>query len=382
MSGDRKSSPRTGRLRRIWALVRKETLQVVRDPSSLVVAFILPAILLTLFGFGVSFDATRVRVGLVVEDPTPETNLFVASLSNTRYFQVERSADRRVFLDRLSAGGLDGIVVLAGDFSQRLMRGDTAGIQVITDGSDPNTASLVTGYVQGAWGSWLAQRALSAGEKVPSLINVEPRFWFNAELESRRFLVPGSIALIQMMIGSLLTALVVAREWERGTIEALLATPVGIGEFIIGKLVPNFLLGMCAMGVCVLAALFVFHIPLRGTLATLIGFTAAFLIVALSIGLLISTVARTQFLASQIAMLVAFLPGVYFSGFLFEIASMPAVLRAFATIVPARYYVQGLQTIFLAGDIAAVLVPCTAVLLLMSAVLLGLTALNTRQRLD
>jgi ABC-2 type transport system permease protein len=157
---------------------------------------------------------------------------------------------------------------------------------------------------------------------------------------------------------------------------------VGIGEFIIGKLVPNFLLGLCAMGVCVLAALFVFHIPLRGSLFTLIGFTAVFLIVALSIGLLISTVARTQFLASQVAMLVAFLPGVYFSGFLFEIASMPAVLRAFSTIVPARYYVQGLQTIFLAGDIAEVLVPCTAILLIMSAVLLGLTALNTRQRLD
>ena len=382
MKDDGKSTPGKGSLRRIWALVRKETLQVVRDPSSLVVAFILPAILLTLFGFGVSFDATRVRVGLVVEGPTPETSLFVASLANTRYFQVERSADRRAFLDRLSAGRLDGIVVLAGDFSQRLARGDTAGIQVITDGSDPNTAGLVTGYLQGAWQSWLTQRALSAGEKMPTLINVEPRFWFNAELESRRFLVPGSIALIQMMIGALLTALVVAREWERGTIEALLATPVRIGEFIIGKLVPNFLLGLCAMGVCVLAALFVFHIPLRGSLFTLVGFTAVFLSVALSIGLLISTIARTQFLASQIAMLVAFLPGVYFSGFLFEIASMPAPLRAFATIVPARYYVRGLQTIFLAGDIAAVLVPCTAILLLMSTVLLGLTALNTRQRLD
>jgi ABC-2 type transport system permease protein len=371
-----------GRLRRIWALTRKESLQVLRDPSSLVVAFILPALLLTLFGFGVSFDANRMRVGVVAEEPTPETSLFVASLSNTRFFEVQRSTDRRAFLDDLAGGRLDGIVVLAGDFSERLARGDTAGVQVITDGSDPNTAALVNGYVQGAWQSWLAQRALSAGEKVQAPIDVVPRFWFNAELESRRFLVPGSIALIQMMIGSLLTALVVAREWERGTVEALLATPVGIGELIVGKLVPNFVLGLCAMAVCVLAALFVFHIPLRGSLLTLIGFTAVFLVVALSIGLLISTVARTQFLASQIAMLVAFLPGVYFSGFLFEIASMPAPLRAFAAIVPARYYVQGLQTIFLAGDVAAVLVPCTAILLLMSTVLLGLTALNTRQRLD
>jgi ABC-2 type transport system permease protein len=378
----RRSGRQDGRLRRVRALIRKETLQVMRDPSSFVVAFIMPMLLLLLIGFGVSFDVTNVRIGIVAEEPTPETNLFVASLSNTRYFEVQRSADRRAFLDDLAGGRLDGIVVLAGDFSERLARGDTAGVQVITDGSDPNTAGLVTGYVQGAWASWLTQRALSAGEKLPALINVEPRFWFNAELESRRFLVPGAIALIQMMIGSLLTALVVAREWERGTIEALLATPVGIGEFIVGKLVPNFILGMCAMGVCVLAALYVFHIPLRGSLVALAGFTAVFLLVALSIGLLVSTVARTQFLASQVAMIFAFLPGLYFSGFLFEIASMPAPLRAFAVIVPARYYVQGLQTIFLAGDIAAVLVPCTLILLAMSAVLLALTALNTRQRLD
>ena len=372
----------SGRLRRIRALIRKETLQVVRDPSSLVVGFVLPALLLMLFGFGVSFDASRVHVGIVIEEPTPETNLFVASLSNTPFFKVQRAADRRALVNQLSAGRLNGIVVLAGDFSARLARGDNAGIQVITDGSDPNTAGLVAGYVQGAWQSWESQRSLSAGAQVPGLIDTEARFWFNPELESRRFLVPGSIALIQMMIGALLTALVVAREWERGTIEALLATPVGIGEFIIGKLVPNFALGMCAMGVCVLAALFVFHIPLRGSLSTLLAFTAVFLSVALSIGLLISTVARTQFLASQMAMLIAFLPGLYFSGFLFEIPSMPGVLRAFATIVPAQYYVRGLQTIFLAGDIAAVLVPCTAILLLMTAILLGLTVRNTKQRLD
>jgi ABC-2 type transport system permease protein len=369
-------------MRRIRALIRKETLQVVRDPSSLVVGFLLPIILLGLFGFGISFDATRIRIGLVVEEPTPETSWFVASLSNTPFFEVQRAADRRQFLDQLSGGRINGIIVLAGDFTERLARGDTAGIQVITDGSDPNTAGLVGGYVQGAWQSWLKQRGISAGSDPTEQIAIESRFWFNPELESRRFLVPGSIALILMMIGSLLTALVVAREWERGTMEALLATPIGIAEFIVGKLVPNFLLGMCAMAVCVLAALFVFHIPLRGSVFSLIGLTSLFLLVALSIGLLISTVARTQFLASQMAILIAFLPGLYFSGFLFEIASMPAILRAFATVVPARYYVSGLQTIFLAGDIAAVLLPCAGILLLMCIVLFALTALKTRQRLD
>ncbi len=372
---------KAGRWRRIKALVRAEALQILRDPSSLVVAFVLPALLLFLFGFGVSFDATRMKIGVVVEESTPETTWFLASLSNTPFFDVRRAENRSAFLDDLTAGRINGVIVLPGDFSQRLSRGDTAGVQLITDGSDPNTASLVNGYVQGAWQSWQDQRA-GADAQNGGQISVQPRYWFNPELESRRFLLPGSIALIQMMIGSLLTALVVSREWERGTIEALLATPVGILEFMIGKLVPNFVLGMCAMVVCVLAALFVFHMPLRGSLLSLFSLTALFLMVALSLGLLISTVARTQFIASQIAMLVAFLPGLYFSGFLFEIASMPAPLRAFATIVPARYYVRALQTIFLAGDIPAVLIPCGAVLAFMGGTLFLLTARNTRQRLD
>jgi len=367
------------RWRRIRALVWKESLQVLRDPSSFVVAFVLPALLLLLFGFGISFDATRVRIGLVIEEPTPEASWFLASLSNTPFFDIRQGHDRRLFYDDLSAGRINGIVVLAGDFSERLARGDTAAVQVVTDGSDPNTAGLVGGYVQGAWQSWLAQRG--AGTP-PGQIEVIPRFWFNPELESRRFLVPGSIGLIEMMIGSLLTALVVSREWERGTIEALLATPVGIFEFVLGKLVPNFLLGMCAMAVCVFAALFVFGVPLRGSLLALTMLTAVFLLVALFLGLLISTTARTQFVASQIALLLAFLPGLYFSGFMFEIASMPAPLRAFAVIVPARYYVRGLQTVFLAGDIPGVLLPCMATLSLMAAVLIVQTLRKTRQRLD
>lgn len=369
-------------LRRVLALIRKETLQVTRDPSSFVVAFVLPVLLLFLWGFGISFDATRLKVGLVIEEPTPDTEWFVASLSNTPYFAIERATDRRAFVDKLAAGRLNGIVILSGDFSERLSRGDTAGVQVITDGSDPNTSFLATGYIQGAWTIWQAGRTPEGVPVQPGSVTVDSRFWFNPELESRRFLVPGSISLIMMMIGSLLTALVVSREWERGTMEALLATPVGILEFIIGKLVPNFVLGLCAMAVCVLASVFVFDIPLRGSIFTLIGFTSVFLLVTLGIGLLVSTVARTQFLASQMAMLLAFLPGLYLSGFLFEVASMPAPLRAIAVIIPAGYYVRGLSTIFLAGDIAAVLVPATAVLLLMSAVLFALTALNTRQRLD
>ena len=370
-----------GRARRIRALIVKESLQVARDPSSFVVAIVLPALLLFLFGFGISFDAARLKIGLVIEEPTPAARDFATALTNTPYFAVRQSTDRRAFIDDLAAGSINGVVTLSGDFAERLARGDTAAIQLVTDGSDPNTAALTTGYVQGAWQAWRAQRAVGAPSS-GARIDVQSRFWFNPELESRRFLVPGSISLIQMMIGSLLTALVVSREWERGTIEALLATPVGVAEFIIGKLVPNFVLGMIAMLVCVLASIFVFGIPLRGSFLALTLFTAAFLAVALSLGLLISTVARTQFLASQLAMLVAFLPGLYFSGFLFEIASMPAPLRWFSVIVPAKYYVRGLQTIFLAGDIPAVLLPTGGVLVLMAGIVFALTARNTRQRLD
>jgi ABC-2 type transport system permease protein len=371
-----------GRWRRIGALIRKETLQVLRDPSSLVVAFVLPVLLLFLFGFGVSFDPTHVRIGLVIENPTPETDWFRVSLSNTPFFDVRVSFDRRAFLADLTAGRLEGIVNLPEDFSRRLARADTAPVQIITDGSDPNTAALVNGYVQGAWASWQAQRAITGGGQLATLISTEPRVWFNQELESRRFLVPGSIALILMMIGSLLTALVVAREWERGTIEALLATPVSIGEFLIGKVIPNFVLGICALAVSVTVAVLIFKVPLRGSLLSLFSVTAVFLLVALSSGLLISTVARTQFVASQLAMLTSFMPGLFFSGFIFEIASMPAPLRAFAAFVPARYYVQSLQTIFLAGDIAAIVVPNILIMAVMSAVLMLLTMRNSKTRLD
>ena len=371
-----------GSVRRMRALIRKEMLQIIRDPSSLVVAVLLPLLLLFLFGFGVSFDVTNMRIGVVIENPNPETEMFEASLANTPFFKVRVAHDRRAFLDDLTAARIEGVVILAGDFTQRIGRGDTAGVQIITDGTDPNTASLVNAYVQGAWQSWLAQRALSNGLQATPLISTEPRVWFNPELESRRFLVPGSIALILMMIGSLLTALVVAREWERGTIEALLATPASVPEFLVGKVVPNFFLGLVAMAISVGFSIFVFDMPLRGSIFSLLAATTAFLLVALSAGLLISTVARTQFLASQIAMMASFLPGLFFSGFIFELSSMPAPLRAFSALVPARYFVKSLQTIFLAGDIASVLVPSILILTFMSVVVMALTWRNSKMRLD
>jgi ABC-2 type transport system permease protein len=378
-----KAAPkRGGRWRRIRGLVRKEIIQIWRDPSSLLVAFAHPMLLLFLFGFGLSFDANVVRIGLVVEQPSPDTAWFETALTNSPYFDVRIAQDRRAFIDALTAGWIDGIVVVPGDFAARAARGDIAPIQVITDGSDPNTANFVTGYAKGAWQVWQSQQRARAGAEMVAPVVTEPRFWFNPELKSRRALLPGSIAQILMMVGSLLTALIVAREWERGTMEALLATPVGRLEFIAGKLIPNFLLGMGAMGVSVLAAVWVFDVPFRGSIVSLVGITTVFLLVALGLGLLVSTAVRTQFAASQIAILVSFLPSLFFSGAIFEIAAMPAILRALAAVVPARYYVDSLQTIFLVGDVGPLLLRSGAILAVIALAILAFTVRKTRMRLD
>src|SRR5438552_8359846 len=241
------------RLRRLGGLVRKESLQIVRDPSSYLLAVVLPVLLLLIFDYGVSLDLRRIPVGLVVEEPSPEASSLIASFRNSRFFTVHLAHHRFDVEADLVAGRLKGVIVLATDFAERLGRGETAPVQVIVDGSDPNTAGLVENYVQGVWENWLQQEAISASSLAvrpvaAPLIVAEPRFWFNPEINSRNFLVPGAVAIIMTLIGTLLTALVVAREWERGTMEALLATPISKAEFLLGKIIPYFALGMVAMG--------------------------------------------------------------------------------------------------------------------------------------
>jgi ABC-2 type transport system permease protein len=268
-----------------------------------------------------------------------------------------------------------------------LGRGETAPVQVIVDGSDPNTAGLAQNYVQGVWATWVSQASLSAeGSAARSsaapLVAAEPRFWFNQEIDSRDFLIPGSIAIIMTLIGTLLTALVVAREWERGTMEALMATPAGVGDFLLGKLIPYFVLGMAAMVISVIAAVAGFGVPFRGSVAMLVIVSSAFLGAMLPLGLLISTKTRNQFAASQAALTAAFLPSYLLSGFIFEIDSMPAPIRLLTRILPARYFVSSLQTLFLVGDVPQVLFPDTLALLTIAVVLNVLLVRSTRMRLE
>jgi ABC-2 type transport system permease protein len=377
----------SGRLRRIAALVRKESLQILRDPSSYLIAGVLPLLLLVIFGYGVSLDLRHIPVGLVVEQPSPEADSLIASFRNSRFFTTRVVRHRAEIEDDLVSGRLKGVIVLAADFADRLGRGETAPVQVLVDGSDPNTAGLVQNYVQGVWQNWLAQEAVSAAglavrPAAAPLVVAEPRFWFNPEINSRNFLVPGAVAIIMTLIGTLLTALVVAREWERGTMEALMATPIGKIEFLLGKLIPYFVLGMAAMGLAVVVAVAFFGVPFRGSVWALLLVSAAFLADMLPLGLLISTVTRNQFVASQVALISAFLPAFWLSGFIFEIDSMPWPIRLLTRILPARYFVSSLQTLFLAGDVPGVLWPNTLALLTIAAVLLVALVRATRLRLE
>ena len=376
-----------GRLRRVAGLIRKESLQILRDPSSFLIAGLLPLLLLFIFAFGVTLDLRRVPIGVVVEQSSPEADSFLASFRNSRYFEVRVARHRADVEEDLVSGRLKGVVVLAADFSDRLGRGGTAPIQVLLDGSDPNTAGLVQNYVQSLWANWVQQESISKTSlayrpKAAPLVTAEPRVWFNPELNSQDGLLPGAVGIILSLIGTLLTSLVVAREWERGTMEALLATPVTPGELLVAKVVPYFALGMLALALSAAVTVFVFGVPFRGSVLALTALSSAYLMVMLGLGLLISTVTKNQFAASEVALILAFLPAFELSGFIFEIDSMPAPIRILTSVLPARYFVSSLQTLFLAGDVASVLVPNGLVLLVMAIVLFAALVRQTKVRLE
>ncbi len=371
---------RRGSARRLAILVRKEILQVVRDPSSILIAFVLPMVLLFLFGYGVSLDTARTRVGLVIESQTPLTQDLAASFQASRYFEVSIDRDRRAFEEALVLGRVRGVIVVPATFAADFAAQNSPTIQVIVDGSDPNTASFVQNYTQGVVANWATLRGAEVAARAPA-ITVEQRFWFNPELKSRNFLVPGSIAIVMTLVGTLLTSLVVAREWERGTMEAIMATPVTATELLAGKILPYFVLGLTSMTLCVALAVLLFGVPFRGSLLALYVLSASFLVPALGQGLLISAATKNQFLASQAALISAFLPAFLLSGFLFEISSMPTVIQWITMIVPARYLIPSLQTVFLAGDIWPMFLRDIAIMLLIGAVLFVLAARSTKKRI-
>ena len=367
---------------RLRAMFRKESLQILRDPSSIAIAFVLPVFLLLLFGYGVSLDARHIRLALVVEQADTNTASLTGAFQHSEYFLPMAYPSIQQAERALQTHDVDAIVWLRNDFTSRLLAFGDAPIGVFVNGVDANQARITQGYIEGVWQTWLSSYARERGHDPVVPVALEPRIWFNAAVRSRDFLVPGLIAIIMTLIGAMLTSMVVAREWERGTMEALMVTPIRIWEITLGKLLPYFVLGMGGMLMSVAMALWLFDVPLRGSFWVLMAASALYMMVALGMGLLISTVARSQFVAGQIALVATFLPAFILSGFIFQIGSMPEVIQLITHIVPARYFVAILQTVFMAGDIWPVLIANSAALLVMMFIFLGLARRNARKRLD
>ncbi len=373
---------------RLSALIVKESLQMIRDPSSILIAFVLPIILLIIFGLGLSLDTTAVKVAIVVEDSTtPITQNLLQSFYDSSYIDViKKTQTMQAAEPLLVAGKVNAIVDIPSYFASRnkVAKKDAnkqAELFVKTDGSDPNLANFSANYIKAIWQLWLKQEALVEKRWVTPIVNILPRYWYNEELKSRNFIFPSSFALILIIIGALLTALVVAREWERGTMEALFATPIRLSELIIGKLLPYFILGLGTIVICTMMAIFVFNVPFRGSFFALFIISAVYMLSSLSLGLLISTITKDQFIASQMTTIIAFLPSLLLSGFIFEISSMPAWLQALTYIIPARYFVTCIKTVFMVGDIWPLLLPNIFCISLITVGLLGITAIKTQKRL-
>ena len=375
------------RVRSWWqqlaAIMIKEGKQVTRDPSSWIIAVVLPLTFLFLFGFGISLDTTVVKIAVVREDLGRDARAFADALTSSKWFLVVAANDRRSGERLLQDQNVKAVVIIPAEFGRRLnAQNTTAQVQVLVDGAEPNTANYVHGYVSAIWSGFLAARTLEQGTAVAAPVSVEVRYWYNANAVSRWFLIPGSMTVIMTLLGTLLTSLVIAREYERGTLEALYATPLTRGQILIGKTLPYFLLAMVSMAVCVLTALLLFQLPLRGSFLTLGLVSAVFLVPALGQGLLISVTMRTQMAAAQLGLMTGYMPAMMLSGFLFDIHSMPPWLQAITLAIPARYMNVSLQTVFLAGDLWSVLIPNMLFMLAVGALFFGLTWWRLHKRVD
>jgi len=348
-------------LTRLLAVARKEVVQILRDSRSLIIVILMPGVLVLLFGYGVNLDLKGLPVYVLDQDGSQQSQDLLKHFQASEYFYIARVvSDYPVLTRAIDNGHAKMGIVIPWDFSQRLIDGRPVEIQALVDGSDDNTANVLIGYSEAVVQSysaqmqtnWLRGRGLSIQ---PAAMSVETRTWYNEDLESSAFIIPGVLALVMSVIGAFLTSLTIAREWERGTMEQLISTPVTAMEIMLGKLAPYFVLGMFDTITSALIAIYWFQVPFRGSWVTLMVASALFMVVVLSLGFFISVLAKSQFAASQIALLITFLPAFLLSGFLFSIEQMPIVLQWITRILPARYYVSVLKNIFLKGTPAAML---------------------------
>lgn len=371
---------------RIWAMARKEFLHIVRDPRSLAMAIAIPLLLLILFGFALTLDVDNVPIAVWDQSGTSESREFLSRFSGSPYFHIVQQVLNYRHIERaIDSGQALAALVVPADFADRLVGRQNVPVQMIVDGSDANTATIAMGYARVVAFTYSQQLALEeirrmGGTELTVPIEVRPRVWFNSDMESRNYIIPGLIAVIMMVIAALLTSLTVAREWERGTMEQLISTPVQGPELILGKLLPYFAIGMLDVLLAVLMGEFVFHVPLRGNVALLFGMAAIFLVGALTLGMLISIVTRNQLLASQLAMVLTFLPSFLLSGFMYAISNMPAAIQTVTYLIPARYFVALLKGIYLKGIGLEILALEAGLLAIFGAVVLAVANVRFKKK--
>lgn len=368
---------------RLLSLIKKEFCQLRRDNSSLLIGIFLPLVLIFLIGFGISLDVRHVPVAVVLEDTSPTAQDMLSFTSGSDYFDPRYVTSMHEAEELMQERSVDAIIRVPPDFSQALYA-QRAKVQVILYGTDSTTASIVRGYIEAGIGQWeqSALPKLFPGATAMPSVNILARTWFNDANSSTWYLIPGLLVLIITIVGVFLTGLVMAREWERGTLESMFVTPVRPLEILLAKMVPYFCIAMVGFVICLLAARFVFAVPLQGSLLMLIICSMLYLLVALGIGLVISAMTKNQFLACQFTIVVSLLPTMMLTGFLFDLRSVPDWIRIVGYLLPATYYMEIAKTLFLAGNSWPLLIKNSLILCVYAVIFLGLALHVTRKRLE
>lgn len=381
MSGDDRRAGYGGFWLRLRSLVRKEFRQLLRDKSNLTIGIGLPIVLILIFGYGLTLDVKNARIAVVLDDASPTAVDVVSGLHRSQYLVPQRVTSLHEAEALMRNRDVDAVVQVPGDFSRRLAAGD-AQIQVLLQGADAARASSTRGYITSALMQWALIQNDRGAQTAMSGVTVVDRMWFNSANTSIWYLVPGLIVLIMTLVGAFLTALVMAREWERGTLEALFVTPVRPVEVLLSKIVPYFCVGLIGLALCLAAAAFLFHVPMYGSLPVLLFAAMLYLLVALGIGLVISSITKNQFLASQVALIASFLPALMLSGFMFDLRNVPVAIRVIGQILPATYFMELIKSLFLAGNNWPLIGRNCAILAGYAIVLLGVARFVTRKKLD
>jgi ABC-2 type transport system permease protein len=372
------------KLRRIKAVAFKEFIHIIRDPRSLGMGIAIPMLLLILFGYALTLDVDNVPVVIWDQSRSPASRELISGFSGSRYFSVLDYVDNYAVLEHaIDTGDAQLALIIPTDFASTL-ENKNASVQLIVDGSDSNTATIAIGYAEAVVSDFGAQVDVGTanGQMGSAPVDFRPRVWYNADLESKNYIIPGLIAVIMMVIAALMTSLTMAREWEHGSMERLISTPVRGEELIIGKLIPYFGIGMLDVALAVLMGEFLFRVPLRGSAALLFLLAAVFLVGALALGMLISIVTKSQLLASQLAMVLTFLPSFLLSGFMYAISNMPVPVQLITRIIPARYFVNLLKGIYLKGIGLEIMWLEAALLAVFGLVVLMVTRLKFRKKLE